>query len=59
MLDVQVVRGGRSFRLDLYSLLMGDAQGRDIPLAEGDMHRCALADQFRGRHRPGEAPGHL
>ncbi|WP_211106513.1 SLBB domain-containing protein [Nitrospirillum iridis] len=34
--DVQVVRGGRSFRLDLYSLLMGDASGHDIPLAEGD-----------------------
>ncbi|WP_186454993.1 SLBB domain-containing protein [Nitrospirillum amazonense] len=34
--DVQVVRGGRSFRLDLYTLLMGDAAGRDIPLAEGD-----------------------
>ncbi|MDE1150331.1 MAG: SLBB domain-containing protein [Azospirillaceae bacterium] len=34
--DVQVVRGGRSYRLDLYTLLMGDAAGRDIPLAEGD-----------------------
>ncbi|WP_186455866.1 SLBB domain-containing protein [Nitrospirillum pindoramense] len=34
--DVQVVRGGRSFRLDLYTLLMGDASGHDIPLAEGD-----------------------
>ncbi|MDB5393589.1 MAG: hypothetical protein JWM91_1095 [Rhodospirillales bacterium] len=46
--DIQIVRGGNTIRLDLYTLLTGQANGADVTLTEGDrivvpLQRSAVA----------------